>query len=386
MSNRVMFVDHTSMLGGGEIALFNLATGLKCAGMEPVVVLFETGKLWDKLQASGIEVHLFPVQPSVKSAHKDSLGLKSLLKIRVICSAIASVMRLAKLIRHINPEIVHCNNLKSNLIGGFAGRLAGKKVIWHIRDRFENDYLPRSVVKALRLLARYVPHGVVANSQSTLDTVWLPQNKAQWVIYSGIQLPIERPDKTFANPVRIGLVGRIAPWKGQHIFLEAASIVVQRYPTVEFVVIGAALFGEDEYANSVKARSTQPDLVGKVVWEGFRDDVIDAIDTLDVVVHASVTAEPFGQVVVEGMAMKKPVIATAGGGVLEIIEDQINGVLVPMNDSSAMADAICTVLADPGGSAQMGKKARQRVIDRFTTEISVKKAIEVYKVLLGSPQ
>jgi glycosyltransferase involved in cell wall biosynthesis len=374
------------MLGGGEIALFNLSTGLKRDGVEPVVVLFEMGKLWDKLIASGVEVKLFEVKSSVKGAQKDDLGIKSILRFRDILSVISSIVRLSKLIREINPQIVHCNNLKSNLIGGFAGRLAGKKVIWHIRDRYENDYLPPAVVKLLRLLARYVPHGVVANSQSTLDTVRLPKNKAQWVIYSGIQLPIERPDKTFANPVRIGIVGRIAPWKGQHIFLESAALVVQKYPMVQFVVIGAALFGEHEYTNRVKDRSRQPDLAGKVVWEGFRDDVIDAIDTLDVVVHASVTAEPFGQVVVEGMAMKKPVIATAGGGVLEIIQDNTTGVLVPMNDSSAMADAICNVLADPLGSAEMGKKARQRVIERFTTETSVKKAIEVYKLLLGSSQ
>lgn len=386
MSNRVLFIDHTSMLGGGEIALFNLSTGLKRDGIEPVVILFEMGKLWDKLNEAGVEVKLFEVKSSVKGAQKDELGLKSLLRFRDILAVISSIVRLSKLIREINPEIVHCNNLKSNLIGGFAGRLAGKKVIWHIRDRYENDYLPPSVVKLLRLLARYVPHGVVANSQSTLDTVRLPKNKAQWVIYSGIQLPIERPDKTFANPVRIGIVGRIAPWKGQHIFLESAAVVVQKYPMVEFVVIGAALFGEHEYTNRVKDRAMQPDLAGKVIWEGFRDDVIDAIDTLDVVVHASVTAEPFGQVVVEGMAMKKPVIATAGGGVLEIIEDHINGVLVPMNDSCAMADAICDILADPLGSAQMGKKARQRVIDRFTTETSVKKAKEVYKFLMGAPQ
>lgn len=384
VSNRVLYVDHTSMLGGGEIALFNLTTGLNREEFEPVVVLFETGKLWDKLVAQGIDVRLFTIKSTVKSARKDQLGIRSLLRFRDIIAVVSSIVSLSKLIREINPKIVHCNNLKSNLIGGVAGRLARKKVIWHIRDRYESDYLPMSVVKVLRILARYVPHAVVANSQSTLDTVKLPAGKPSFVIYSGIRLPAERPDRPFNSPVRVGMVGRIAPWKGQHIFLEAAAVVLKRFPDVEFVVIGAALFGEDEYTNRVKQRSNQPDLSGKVLWEGFRDDVIDAIDSLDIVVHASITAEPFGQVVVEGMAMKKPVIATAGGGVLEIIQDQQNGFLVLMNDMHAMAEAICRVLSQPETSVDMGRKARQRVIDCFTTEISVAKACEVYRALLKS--
>ncbi len=382
LSNRVLYIDHTSMLGGGEIALFNLVTGLNRDEFEPVVVLFETGKLWDKLASAGIDVRLFTVKGTVKSARKDQLGIRSLLRIRDIGAVISSILKLSKFIREINPQIVHCNNLKSNLIGGFAGRLARKKVIWHIRDRYESDYLPMPVVSVLRLLARYVPHGVVANSQSTLETVKLPAGKPSWVIYSGIRLPVERPDRHFGSPVRIGMVGRIAPWKGQHIFLEAASEVAKRFADTEFVVIGAALFGEDDYTNQVKQRANQPDLEGRVLWEGFRDDVINAIDSLDIVVHASVTAEPFGQVVVEGMAMKKPVIATAGGGVLEIIQDGENGFLVPMNDSHAMARTICRVLANPDESTQIGRKARQRVIDCFTTEISVAMAQVVYRALL----
>ncbi len=370
------------MLGGGEIALFNLVTGLNRDEFEPVVVLFETGKLWDKLASAGIDVRLFTVKGTVKSARKDQLGIRSLLRIRDIGAVISSILKLSKFIREINPQIVHCNNLKSNLIGSFAGRLARKKVIWHIRDRYESDYLPMPVVSVLRLLARYVPHGVVANSQSTLETVKLPAGKPSWVIYSGIRLPVERPDRHFGSPVRIGMVGRIAPWKGQHIFLEAASEVAKRFADTEFVVIGAALFGEDDYTNQVKQRANQPDLEGRVLWEGFRDDVINAIDSLDIVVHASVTAEPFGQVVVEGMAMKKPVIATAGGGVLEIIQDGENGFLVPMNDSHAMAETICRVLANPDESTQIGRKARQRVIDCFTTEISVAMAQVVYRTLL----
>jgi glycosyltransferase involved in cell wall biosynthesis len=116
---------------------------------------------------------------------------------------------------------------------------------------------------------------------------------------------------------------------------------------------------------------------------GFQNDIAAAIHSLDILVHASTVGEPFGQVIVQGMACGKPVIATNGGGVPEIVVDGKTGLLIPRNDAPAMAEAICTLLADEQRAKQMGVLGRQRVVERFTIQQSVIELTKIYEGLVG---
>jgi len=108
------------------------------------------------------------------------------------------------------------------------------------------------------------------------------------------------------------------------------------------------------------------------------------MSALDVVVLSSALPEPFGRTVIEGMAAGRPVIATAAGGVLDIIDDGVNGLLVPSKDSQAMAQAIMTVLSDPARAEQMGRAARQRVAERFAIHHHVAAVQKVYDGLVAN--
>jgi glycosyltransferase involved in cell wall biosynthesis len=122
--------------------------------------------------------------------------------------------------------------------------------------------------------------------------------------------------------------------------------------------------------------------IGNVVeFTGFRADIRQAISELGVVVHASTIGEPFGQVIIEGMAAGKPVVATNGGGVPEIVQDGKTGILVPMGDASAMAEAICRICADPILARTMGSSGKQRVAEHFTIEQTARKVESVYAIL-----
>lgn len=99
-------------------------------------------------------------------------------------------------------------------------------------------------------------------------------------------------------------------------------------------------------------------------------------------VHASTKGEPFGQVIIEGMAAGKPVVATNGGGVPEIVEDGRTGILVPMGDVQAMAEAISQILSDPVEARAMGIRARQRVADHFTLQQTARRVEAVYEEVL----
>ena len=168
---RVLYLDHTARLGGGEIALFNLVTNIQTDRCTPIVVLGETGPLQQRLVAAGIETHVLPLAHGVADVRKDSLGAGVLLRFGDILHAIAYCIRLRRFILERHIDLVHTNSLKSDLLGGVAARLAGRPVIWHIRDRIADDYLPARTASTFRWLASWLPTHVIANSQSTLRTL-----------------------------------------------------------------------------------------------------------------------------------------------------------------------------------------------------------------------
>lgn len=392
---RVLYVDHTASLGGGEIALLNLIRHVDRSRYRPVVVLFSDGPLRKQLIDVGAEVYLVPLSPEVINTRKDSLGGKTLFQFKNVWTACRFVLKLKKLIGKWNIDIVHTNSLKADVIGGIAARLARRPLLWHVRDRIENDYLPPLVARVFRKLARWVPDCVIANSLATLRTLDLTPKEHTITIHSGVDFGkrmsvvhdgtferVNRSTETLDHDPVLGLVGRISPWKGQHIFIEAAAAVREKFPRARFQIIGAALFDEAAYDKSIREQVLKLGLQDAIEFTGWRDDVPELIAKLDVLVHASVVGEPFGQVVIEGMAAGKPVVATNGGGVPEIVCDGETGYLVPMGDAAAMAAAIVRLLEDPAAAEKMGEKGRQRVHDHFTIQSTARNVERLYGEVL----
>jgi len=388
----VLFVDHTASLSGGELALLNLITHLDQTRIQPIVLLFSEGPLAERLRNLGVETHILPLASQVLKSKKDSLGLKSFLRLSMLLRAGTHVLRVARFIRKLNVDLVHTNSLKADIIGGLAGRFAGRKVIWHVRDRIDADYLPVRVVSIFRFLCRTLPDFVITNSQATLNTLHLPTYSPKKsngrtvgnasVVHSGTICPSRPsfPDEYGKAPL-IGLVGRISPWKGQHVFLQAVALIRQQFPNARFQIIGAPLFAEQDYERKVRSLANELGINDIVEFTGFRTDVSQLVAKLDILVHASTLAEPFGQVVIEGMAAGKPVVATDGGGILEIVEDGVTGILVPMGEAAPMASAVMRLLGDRRLLRQMGELARERVIERFTIQQTARKVGQIYNSL-----
>lgn len=392
----VLFLDHTAKLGGGEIALYHVLTNLDRESIQPIIVLGEEGPLADKLRAAGIETCVIPLAGHVANTRKDGLGAGSLLKLRAMFSVLAYAVSLSRFIKKRGIDLVHTNSLKADLIGGVAARLAGVPVVWHVRDRIEDDYLPAAVVKVFRLGCRVMPSFIIANSMATLKTVRLPDmvNRAgpgdlfpfisdrAAIVHEGT-LRYELVPKAHRDTVVIGLVGRISRWKGQHIFLAAAAEVLKKFPQAKFQIVGSAMFGEEAYEREIRALAESLGIRGCVEFMGFRSDAQELIGQFDVLVHASVTGEPFGQVIIEAMVVGKPVVATRGGGVPEIVIEGVTGLLVPMGDAPAMANAICELLSDPARAEKMGNAGRERVLNHFTVDLAARRVGAVIGQVLG---
>jgi glycosyltransferase involved in cell wall biosynthesis len=167
------------------------------------------------------------------------------------------------------------------------------------------------------------------------------------------------------NLARVPIVGtfsRLACWKGQHVLLEALT----HLPGVHAVLVGEALFGEVSYAEALHERAKTLGIVDRVHLLGFRQDVPQLMQLSDVVVHTSIAPEPFGRVIVEGMLACRPVVATRAGGVMEIIEDGVSGVLVPPGDAKALARVLADLLADPSKSNALATAGYTVALDRFS--------------------
>ena len=393
----ILYVDHTAKMGGGEIALLNLVSALDTSRYRPIVALAAEGPLVEKLRAAGIETTVLPLDPALRETRKESLGLGSLMKLRQIGLLLSYSLHLARWARAQSVDLIHTNSLKSDIYGGIAGRLAGIPVLWHVRDNINGQYLPPLVASGFRLLSRLLPQMVVANSVSTLHQIRPEKSKSGAVVYSGVatevvhdgcveeQVAVGPPESApvWGRPPVIALIGRIAEWKGQHVFLRAAALVHARFPEARFWIVGAPLFGEYEYEQSLHALAAQLHMTETAEFLGFRDDIAQLMPMIDIVVHASILGEPFGQVVIEGMAAGKPLVATDGGALPEIVVPGETGYLVPMGSAEEMAAALERLLASPAQARVMGQAGRRRVRRLFTISHTARKVEAVYDALFA---
>jgi glycosyltransferase involved in cell wall biosynthesis len=208
------------------------------------------------------------------------------------------------------------------------------------------------------------------------------------VVYDAVDETWLRPQRSPAEVRRelgiapdapcLGIAGNIQEWKGQHVVIEALG-QLNDPPGVHCVITGGVHRAGEAYAAELRARAAALGLSERVHLTGYRADIPDVMNAWDVVVHASVRPEPFGRVILEGMLLGKPVIATAGGGVGELIDDGRTGFLVPPGDAPALADRLRRVFAAPGAAQAIGARARTWAQQHFSLARQVAEMSEIYE-------
>jgi glycosyltransferase involved in cell wall biosynthesis len=375
---RVAYIDHTAKWSGGEVALFNILTHIG-EQIDPLVILAEDGALAERLRERGMDVRIIPLDESIRSRGRNAVNLGAP---AAAFKLLAYGRKLAPLLKAEKVDCVHTNSLKSALYGAIAAKIAGVPLIWHIRDHIGAPYLKPIVAKGIRLLSRLLPNGVIANSHSTLNALELPRSKKTLVVYSAFAKAIgngigKRDQKDF----NVLLVGRLAHWKGQHIVLEAAKSF-KNEPRVKFWLAGDALFGEEAYKQELLQKIKNDELTN-VSMLGHVDDIQGLMNTADLLIHTSVTPEPFGQVIVEGMAAGLPVIASNEGGPVEIVVQGETGLLIEPGDAAILAHSIKWMLDHPEERRRMADNGMKRVKEHFVIENTVKDIVDYYKGLLA---
>jgi len=384
---RVLFVNPGRDLGGAEQSLLLLLEALRERDVEPTVALFGDGPFAARLVSQSISTVFLDVPDAVRRAsrYRGSRGLGA--TAGLAARSLPSVARLAGLVRRGGHQLVHTNGLKAHLLGGLAGRLAGRPVVWHLRDFPPGG----SRGRLFRAAARALPALVFANSEAVAATLrGVPVVR----LYNPVDLDRFHPDRSGwgiraelavpADAPLVGMVAHLTPWKGHEDFIRIALRLSEQVPGVRFLVTGGPIYeteGHEGYAESLRRRTVDLGLAGRVVFLGARDDVPEILAAIDVLIHCPTAPEPFGRVVAEAMAAGRPVVAANAGGTPEIVEHDVTGLLVPPGDVRGFADAVQRLLADPALRHSLGAAARRRAEALFAVGPHAERVLEAYRTL-----
>ena len=367
---RILFFDHVPFLSGAELSLLDILSVLDRGRYEPLLVLTGRGPLSDAAEQAGIPVRYVRISRALLARDRGAIGSSLSGLILDLFRLTGAVRELAAIIRREQAAMVYTNTLKAHVIGGIAGRLCGARVIWHFRDILLQPRPRRLVV----WLGRFLPHRIIAISRAVAGQFGdiTVRNKVS-VVPNGIdhgriqRLAALRSRREvideFNLPPRcrlVGIVGQIARWKGQEVFLRAAALVAEQAPDARFLVIGGTLFNDDGYSRESLDYAATLGIRDKVIFTGPRDDVYGLMGSLDILAHCSVEPEPFGRVIVEAMALGVPVAASDSGAAREIIETTDQGIVYPAGDHRRLAAALLSLLGDRNRATAMAGQGRQR--------------------------
>ena len=341
---RVLLFSPSAKPGGAERAFAGLAAALPAAGFAPSVSLLEHGPLEAWLEERGLRAAVAP-----EAAGADRASAVAWLAERASDDGVSAIVS---------------NKAKGHILGGVAARMLGLPAVWWQQDVPRGGTSQREAA-AVPADAIVCSSDFAAGAQRQLTpsgrirTVHLGVPVRGIVRRRGEGEAIRRALAPDSGPL-IGIVGRLEQWKGQDLFLRAAAEVADRYPAARFVVVGGALLGtEGTYPADLQVLASQLGIADRVHFAGHVEDVFPWFDALDVCVHAT-CGEPFGLVLVEAMALGKPIVAPALGGPAEIVEDGSSGLLVAPGRHRPLAEAIAQILDDSVLAARLRVGAERR--------------------------
>ncbi len=385
---RVLYVEGNDdgTIGGSYFSLLFLVSGLDRTRFTPIVVFATENTLLPRFHAAGARTLIVPVGVRARAAGR--LGRLFTRAVNHCLTYLVMPRRLARILRSEKIDLVHLNNsIRGNHAWMLAARLAGVPCITHERA------LRRGFVARDRRLARDLGAVICISSAVRENFVAYGLGELPLVtIFNGLD-PAQMKCTRAAADVRaeigvapdsrlIGIVGNIKPWKGQEVVIRAVGLLRDEFPDLACVLIGDTSPNAAAYREQMLALTRELGIEKRVHITGFRNDVPDYINALDIQVHASIDPEPFGRVLLEAMALSKPLVASNGGAAPEIVKHEQTGLLFEPGNPTALAAALRTLLADRPRAAAMGAAGHARLLADFSIHRNIELTQQIYERLL----
>lgn len=372
-SRRVLFVIHHAVFGGPHNQALRLAEPLRERGHETVVLLPDMpGDAPERLTSAGIQVERMPL-------HSLRARPDPLLQAQFALGFVPEVLAIRRCIRAHDIDIVQVGGLV-NPHAALAARAEGIPVVWQLLDTRAPPLVAWAAMLWVRALAtvvmptgrkvlsafpgwRRVASRVVPFAPPVDTDAFRPRPELRATVRQGWGIPDGVPV--------IGAVANINPQKGIATLIEAFGRLRRAIPDARLVIIGAEYEGHRAYSRQLRVRLAELGLRdgADVLFLGARHDIERQLQGFDLFALASVPrSEGIPTVLLEAMSCGLPVVATDVGGVTEIVEEGVTGLVVPALSDEALASAAVRILEDRERSASMGRAARARVEERFSVE------------------
>lgn len=360
---KILFLDQSGKPGGAELCLIDIA---KPYQNNCLVGLFNDGSFKDLLEKNHIPVQVLTNKPiQVKKESSLTQGLASITQLAPLITKVVKIAR--------NYDLIYANTQKALVVGAIASFFSRRLLVFHLHDILSPEHFSQTN----RRIAVYCANRaslVIANSQASKKAFIEAGGKADKVeiVYNGfdpktyinkeseikqIRQQLELEDKFI-----VGHFSRLAPWKGQHILIEALA---KCPPDVAVILVGDALFGEQDYVKQLHQQIDALQLQNRVKFLGFRHDIPLLMAACNLVAHTSTSPEPFGRVIVEAMLSGTPVVAAASGGAVELVEPGINGFLTTPGNPQELTEVINNCIQDKQKTAAIAQTARNSASQRF---------------------
>lgn len=299
-----------------------------------------------------------------------------------------NTLRLAHIISKYHVDLVHINNGFLPHEGVLAARMNGVPVVGHLRG-IPRMPLSASVVRKVREAGCTIAVSDAAAAElreavpdAVIVTVYDPVDLDRVRRASGSRQKIREELQAKDNDLLVGIFGRVVRWKGQLEFVAACVAAMKDDSRIRAVVVGDVSDGSQKYMQEIREAVTASPFPERFIFTGYRSDVEEMFAAMDIVVHASIVAEPFGMVIPEAMAAGKAVVATDAGGPREIVTHGLDGLLVPPGNVSAMCEAIVQLAQDESLRAELGQQAERTVAERYTVEQNAREITRIYEQVL----
>ena len=369
-------------IGGPAIHTILLTAGLNSERFEAVLVTGVEGKyegnMLDLAAAKGVK----PITIPQLRRNIDPIG------------GFIALFKLYRLMRREKPHIVHTHTATAGLLGRLAAKLAGVPVILHtfhghVLHGYFGPLRSKALVWMERRLARLSDRIVTVSEGQKRELVGYgiaPLEKIA-VVPLGFELEDLLACESHRGELRrelgltdqnklIGIVARLVPIKNHRLFLQVAEVVAEAVPQARFLVVG-----DGELREEIEAYARDLGLDGRVLFTGWRQDLPRLYADLDVVALTSIN-EGTPVSLIEAMAAGVPVVATAVGGVPDVIVDGKTGYLVKAGNVEGMAEAIIELLSNPEKAREMGQEGREAVCPKFSAQTLIANVEELYDELL----
>jgi len=388
----VLYLHASDDLYGADIILLEIVTGLDRTRFTPIVILpadmEHVGLLSAELSARGIESLHLPLA-IVRRRYLQPTGILPFLS-----SIVRGTRAIARLARQHDVRLIHGFTF-AVLAAPLAAIMLRLPLVMHAHEILLR---PRALRKLLHFVNVRWSDRVICVSEATRQNILEDRpsdtNRVQ-VIHNGITPP-EPSGRSIAelraqlgvpqDKPLVGMIGRISPWKGQEVFLEAAALVAAENPNCHFIAIGGVFDKEIQHLERLKQLHERLNLEHVAILHDFMSDAREMLAAFDLFISPSTSPDPFPTVILEAMSAGVPVIATAHGGPLEMVVDGVTGLLVPPRDAAALAAAINALLLDPQRRQQMAEAGRLRMQESFSLAPFLKNVQNVYTEILTDRQ